>query len=234
MNLDKNDSLRLSLIGQDKGKEKFLKKYIKEGDIVLDLGANIGYFTCMFAQRVGKNGKVFAFEPEEYNFGILEKNIKENNFVNTILEKKAVSNKKGIVKMYLSESTVDHRIYDSFEDKEHVNVETIILDEYFKNNEEINFVKSNIQGSDFAAIMGMTKIIDRSKNLKIMTEFDPGMISGFGMEPSEFIDFLIGKKFKIYDMPAYGEEVIPISKNELFKKYSVEKRNGTNLFCVKE
>ena len=43
--------------------EYFLEN-VSEGNVVLDIGANIGYFTLLFASSVGKGGKVFAFEPE--------------------------------------------------------------------------------------------------------------------------------------------------------------------------
>lgn len=234
MHLDKNDSLRISLYGYAKETEKFLKKHIKEGDTVLDLGANIGYYTCLFAQIVGKNGHVYAFEPESYNFGILEKNIKENKFQNVTLEKKAVSNKNGIVKMFLSESTTDHRIYDSHENKEFVNVDMITLDDYFKKNVKIDFIKSNIQGADFSALMGMIDLLERSKNVKIMIEFDPGMITEFGLSPSKFIDFFIERGFKIFDIPAYEKRIVPITKKELLEKYPADKSDGTGLFCIKE
>ena len=45
----------------------------------MDLGANIGYYTLILAQLVGKSGHVYAFEPDPLNFEILSKNVKENN-----------------------------------------------------------------------------------------------------------------------------------------------------------
>ena len=67
-------------------------KEIQPGDTVLDLGANIGYFTLLFAKLVGNNGIVFAFEPEPQNIALLTKNIKINNYKNVTLVPKAVSN----------------------------------------------------------------------------------------------------------------------------------------------
>ena len=63
----------------EKEETEFVKSYIKRNWVVLDIGANIGYFTLIFSKLVGKNGKVFAFEPDPDNFEILKRNIVENH-----------------------------------------------------------------------------------------------------------------------------------------------------------
>ena len=76
MFLDKGDNLGLSINHiYGESDTKIVKKLIKNGDVVLDIGANIGYYTLIFAKLVGNSGKVFAFEPEPENFKILQKNI---------------------------------------------------------------------------------------------------------------------------------------------------------------
>ncbi len=89
MFLDPGDSLNLSINGvYGELDTQIIREQIKEGDIVIDVGANIGYYTLIFAQLVGKTGKVFAFEPEPKNFEILKKNIEINNYGNVTVEKK--------------------------------------------------------------------------------------------------------------------------------------------------
>ena len=65
-----------------------------QGNFVIDLGANIGYYTCILAKLVGKDGKVFAFEPDPRNLKLLEKNIKVNEYNNVVIVDKAVSDVK--------------------------------------------------------------------------------------------------------------------------------------------
>ena len=66
-----------------------VKRIVRNGDIVVDIGAHIGYYTLIFARLVGPKGKVFAFEPEPNNFNLLIKNIKINGYKNIIPVQKA-------------------------------------------------------------------------------------------------------------------------------------------------
>lgn len=70
-------------------------EHIQPGNTVIDIGANIGYYTILAAQIVGETGKVYAFEPEPKNLTLLKKNVEHNNLTNVVLANKAVSNANG-------------------------------------------------------------------------------------------------------------------------------------------
>ena len=101
MFLDSNDSLRLSINRvYEPSETKTIKTHVKKGDVVLDIGANIGYYTLIFAELVGEKGKVYAFEPDPTNFDLLRKNVEINGYRNITLIQKAVSNKNGKISFY--------------------------------------------------------------------------------------------------------------------------------------
>ena len=133
--LDKEDSLMLSIKNNkhELTEIEFLKQIIKNGDTVLDLGANIGVYTLIFAKLVGKSGHVFAFEPDPTNFEILSKNVVENKHENVTLVQKAVSEKNDKIKLFVSKRNhASHRIFDSEEKRNSIEVDVISLDTYFK------------------------------------------------------------------------------------------------------
>jgi tRNA G37 N-methylase Trm5 len=115
MYLDSKESLDLSIYGvYEEYETDLIKKEIDRGDVVLDLGANIGYYTLLFAKKVGDEGRVYAFEPDPTNFSLLKKNVEINGYRNVVLIQKAVSNKNGKLKLYLNEDNKgDHRFYNS-------------------------------------------------------------------------------------------------------------------------
>lgn len=84
------DGFKLKHLGQlDQENKLFLKmlrENIKEGNLVIDVGANIGYWTNYLARFVGESGRVYAFEPEPKNFEILKENRKLNDFKNVVIE----------------------------------------------------------------------------------------------------------------------------------------------------
>lgn len=231
MHVDRDEYLKL-LLEQDSIMTKFVKKEIKEGDTVLDLGANIGYWTCLLAELVGDKGHVYAFEPEPNNFELLKKNVEINGYRNVTLEQKAVSNKTGKTKLFISDVKTDHRIYDWFGHQDSIEIDAVRLDDYFKGKKVIiAYIKSNLQGADFAALQGMLSLIKEAKNLKMIVEYHPDTMLEFGSEPREFIDLLTYEGFKLYDVGRC--EMKPIVPHEIFKKYAPGKNLGTSFLCIR-
>ena len=236
MFLDSKDSLCLSINGvYEPFETELVKKEIKKGDVVLDLGANIGYYTLIFAKLVGKRGKVFAFEPDPTNFSLLKKNVEMNGYKNVELVQKAVSNKTGKIKLYLCEDNKgDHRIYNSHDGRQSIEIEAIRLDDYFKNyNGAVDFIKMDIQGAEGGAIQGMFNLLKKN-NVKIITEFWSIGLKRFGIDSEECLKLLIEFGFKLYEVNEQEKKIKPVNVPKLLEVYTPEKENFTNLLCLKE
>lgn len=214
---------------------EIVKREIKKGDIVLDLGANIGYYTLLLARLVGEEGKVFAFEPDPTNFSWLEKNVEMNGYKNVVLIPKAVSNKTGKIRLYLSQrNRADHRIYDSQDGRQSIEIETVRLDDYFKDyGGKIDFIKMDIQGAEGEALQGMSGLL-KNNDVKMLMEFSPGGLKISGMEPEECLKLLTGFGFRLYDIVGREKKMKPVSIPELLGKYTPGKKNRTNLWCLIE
>ncbi|MEM4282315.1 MAG: FkbM family methyltransferase [Candidatus Woesearchaeota archaeon] len=237
MFLDSKDSLNLSIDGiYEPFETDLVKKVIKKGNVVLDIGANIGYYTLIFAKLVGKEGKVFAFEPDPTNFSLLKKNVEINCYKNVVLVQKAVSNKTGKVKLYLSETNKgDHRIYDSHDGRKSIEVEVIQLDDYFKNyNGKVDFIKIDIQGAEWGAVQGMLNLLKKNKTVKIVTEFWPIGLKRFGIGPDAYLKLLIELGFKLYEVNEQEKRIKPVNIPKLLEAYPPEKDDYTNLLCMRE
>lgn len=211
------------------------KKVLKGGDVVLDLGANIGSYTLTAAKVVGKDGHVFSFEPDGTNFSILQENVKAFKFHNVTLVRKAVTSKTGSIKLYLSDkSKGDHRIYDSRDGRKFVAIEAVCLDDYFKDyDKKIDVIKIDIQGAELVAFEGMRALLFRNEDVKIFTEFWPFGLKKFGVEPKLFLQLLISYGFRFYNISEEERRLEALTIEDLLETYTPEKENYTNLFCVK-
>lgn len=230
MRFDNNDSLLLALRGPyEPLLTKKFKNAVKKGDTVVDIGANIGYYTLIASKLVGKTGKVFAFEPEPKNFKILSENVKLNGRNNVVLENKAVSNATGknILYLYSSIGNSFYQLNDSSNAKK-IEVDTIKLDNYFSNyHRKINVVKIDVEGAEFKVFRGMRSLIRKNPNLIIFTEISQKISKVSGENLEDYFDLLVKYGFRIYDIDDYKKEEKIADKEEVLKK------DATNLYCTK-
>lgn len=141
---------------------KIVSNIIKEGDVVVDIGANIGYYTLLFSKLVGKSGKVYAFEPESNNFCFLKKNIELNGCCNVIAEQKAVSDINGVVKLFLDETNPGaHTMIDEHKNLHSIDVQCVTLDSYFKDmKQKPTLIKADVQGVEDRVLRGASDFVD--------------------------------------------------------------------------
>ena len=165
MFLDSTDEAMCPRLSQQKVWEpdttKLVEKLLKKDDVVLDIGANIGYYTLIFA-RLAK--EVFAVEPDPYTFKLLKKNVASNNYKNVELFQAAVTNYTGNCKLYLSnKNRSNNRIYDANENSRVLTVPTIKLDDYFKG--KIDFIKIDVEGAEGMVMSGALNILQKMTSL---------------------------------------------------------------------
>jgi FkbM family methyltransferase len=184
---------------------EMFKEAVREGDVVVDIGANIGYFTLLAARLVGKTGKVYAFEPEPTNYNLLLKNIELNGYDNIVPVQKAVSNKSGVVRLFVSEEDAGNStIFQYGEGRNFIEVEAVTLDEFFADKKRpINVIKMDAEGAEMAVLLGMDRIITENPDIRIFSELYPELMTTMGYSPEKFIQRLMEK---------YHFSVLPIDR----------------------
>jgi FkbM family methyltransferase len=181
---------------QDKVDIALMHQHIKNGDVVLDIGANIGFYTKILSDLVGSTGKVYAFEPDKTNFAHLKNNagkLKNVDFIN-----KAVSDKTGKITLYKSELlNVDHKTYETESYTEKIEIDCVAADDVVK-DKKVDFIKIDIQGFEYFAFKGMQEIFNLNKNLKIITEFYPLGLHNAKINALDFFELLWQNSFIVY------------------------------------
>jgi len=140
-----------------------MKRFIKPGDIVMDIGANIGGLTLPMSKRVGKDGYVFAFDPQMIVFQTLCANMALNSIDNVECLPYAVGDENGYIKLpRLNYNRVANYGGLSCDDFIHGNkVRQIKLDDYFYDLDRLSFMKIDVEGMESRVIRGGEKIIQK-------------------------------------------------------------------------
>ncbi len=150
----------------------FDRKLINEGDYVIDIGANLGYYSKLFSKWVGKSGKVYAVEPIKiYNevFKLATKNTK-----NIVLYPYALGDEEKLITLVTKSNngylnTGLPHVYDKqrdgdFEEQDFkFDAEMKIPNKLFADMEKIDFIKCDIEGLEYIVLSNMKPIIEQHK-----------------------------------------------------------------------
>lgn len=175
----------------------FIKSKLKPGMTVLDIGANIGFYTRLFGDLVGPSGRVIAFEPDKTNLRHLRDLV--TNCANVEIVAAAVGEHDGTIKLYHSNDlNVDHQTFDIGENRLYRNVPVVTIDSHLRQEQQVDLVKIDVQGYDFHAIRGMSQIIERSHEMLILGELWPYGLKQARTSGQEYLNFLKNAGFKIH------------------------------------
>ena len=167
---------------------------LEEGNIVIDVGANIGMFTVRAAELVGVKGLVVAIEPEPRNLTLLQRNIESHNLNNVKVVRKAVSDKATKMPLYLSNFSPAPSL--SFRCENYIEVEVDSLDSIVSELEldHVDFIKINAEGVELEILKGAEKIL-ASSGVKLCIAAHHPLPEGQPELPA-IVSYLASKKFQ--------------------------------------
>jgi FkbM family methyltransferase len=211
---------------------ELFKRAVKPGAIVIDIGAQFGYYSLLAAKFAGPEGKVFAFEPVPSNFKILKKNIQMNNYAHIIHPiQKAIGNKQGKVTLFLYERSDSHGMFPNLQAtvKEAICVECITIDELF-GEQSVDVIKMDIEGNEPYALQGMKKTVSRSNNLVLFTELAPTFLRKGGTKPEDYLAQLEKFGFDAQLIDENSRSLKPVTEDFLTTD---DPSRHANLYCIR-
>ncbi len=140
---------------------------IGEGDVVLDLGANIGTTALLFSRMVGEAGHVYAFEPVVPD--LCRNNVERNGMRNVTVIPKGVSNRAENIEFEFSDFCLDSKLCGhetaAAEGSRRCAVPVVRLDDWMtdENLQRLDFIKIDIEGAEEPALRGGQRLIERFK-----------------------------------------------------------------------
>lgn len=199
---------RLELLTNRHEKETIavLDQLVRPGMTMLDIGAHVGYYSCRYAQSVGRDGRIFAFEPHPRTFAILQQNVTKYKQVTAVQAALAAAAGTAELHDYLIMSASGSLHYDEtmltlqqsqmrdgdvaprLEEQftpQTFSVQTVTGDQYLAEQglEQVDIIKMDIEGAEIGALRGLRRTIAHSPDLQLVMEYNPAALTAFGHEP---------------------------------------------------
>jgi FkbM family methyltransferase len=218
----------------EKMESEVIRNYVRPGMHVLDLGANIGYYTILLSELVGEQGRVIAFEPEPGCHRLLQKNVAGLRLMNVEVVQAAAWHESGELEFFANESdAMDHSVVPVRGTPSTRRVPAIAIDDYV-GTATFDFIKLDIQGAEGHALRGMRRLLERHLPETIITEFWPEALTVAGTPPSEVFNYLEGLGYSIHAINEEELQVRPITLKEIEQELRTNSAKFYNLLCIRE
>lgn len=153
----------------DPAEIQFIREQVKKDSTVVDIGAHKGGYLYWLSKGVGPSGKVFAFEPQPTLFKYLQTTLQSLKLDQVHLEQKGVSSEAGTFDFFIPGdgtspgATLNQELAQK-ESGRNISIETVALDEYFKDRtEKINFIKIDVEGHELAVFQGALELLKKDR-----------------------------------------------------------------------
>lgn len=193
-------------------KTKLFFNIVREGMTCVDVGANKGYYSLLFAKLMNDKGKVLSFEPNPNNCFWFKKSTQANNYKCIKLYQCALSDREGSATFYLGKKSDWGSLFFSRDaaapEKKQITVKTRKFDKVLKEEgiNTVDIIKMDVEGADLLVLKGAEGTL---KKYDIKLAMDVHVQSS--EEKNQLFDFLESCGFKIF---AIGRELSPIEKTD--------------------
>lgn len=235
LELDPGDSLYLGSHLYEPYESHLLMGLLRAGDVAVDVGAMIGYYTVIFARLVGGSGRVHAFEPDPDNHALLSKNVEMNSYRHVTCHRAAVGAETAKGRLWQAPANRgDNHVFPT-EGRDSVEVDIVALDDVIDG--PVDLVKIDVQGYEAQVLRGMERLIAASPQLAMLIEFCPALLIDAGTRPRDLVAQLRDLRFAIYEVDGDARAISGVDAEDLLARVRPEFGDSaegyTNLLAVR-
>jgi FkbM family methyltransferase len=174
------------------GTRRLIERFLRPGDIFVDVGANIGLHTIAAARALQGRGKVIAFEPFEPTKNLLEKSVSLNGFRDLVeIHQAAVARSRGNQTLFLGEVSGHHSLVapqdTAGRPPNAVDVVTVRLDEVIEASQIVSLIKIDAEGAELDVLESARSIILNSPDIALIVEYGPSHLKRTGHETQDWL-----------------------------------------------
>lgn len=206
---------------------------------VVDIGANIGWYSVIASLNLSKDGELIAFEPDESNYSVLRSNLASlEPWKNIQTRLEAVGERRATSRLYLSgENLGDHHLFAGDDARDFVDVHVVTLDEVFGSSRRVpSLVKSDTQGSEAKILKGASRLLAGGWRPEMIVEFWPYGLTSCGDDPFTYWSTLRDLGYDVYRVHEHNPKLLKIDEsfisNRLSTYLSPESKGHINFLCI--
>lgn len=171
---------------------RFVRRFARRGGLMVDVGANVGYFSLLWA-TAREGNRVIAFEPSPAAAPYIDQNVATNNLTSRIdVRHAAVGNENGELQfdtcIEWGQLGWGHKA--TAESKSVVTVPAVRLDDALADEPEIAFLKIDIEGLDELAILGAEKLLRAKRIAYLQWEENLDCMKSHGFTPGLAVELV--------------------------------------------
>ncbi len=191
MELDLSDLIQRNMyLGcYERTETAVFKQVVRRGDVVVDVGANVGYFTALAAKLAGPSGRVLAFEPSPYAFSRLQQMVLVNNLRQVSVFNAGLSDRHGLVQLFLPPSTAHNHTPTMVphEASQPVDVEVRTFDECVQATRinQVKLMKVDVEGYEPRVLQGAYETAISGRIHHLLIEFNEYWLRRAGSSAGE-------------------------------------------------
>jgi FkbM family methyltransferase len=180
-----------------------LRSYVLPRSLVIDVGANIGFFTLRFARWLRDDGRVIAIEPEIKNFMALKRRLSKAGLDNRVVVLQAVAaEKNGMLNLEINpHHPADHKIGETGMPTTAITLDGLLAG---TNDLPISLIKIDVQGAEMRVLQGATIILKRYRPA-LFLEIDNNALRLQGSSADEVMAFLAKFNYRPFRLRRFGK-----------------------------
>jgi FkbM family methyltransferase len=182
----------------------WLTSTLKPGDVFVDIGANVGYFSLLAAKLVGTQGGVVAVEAHPRMAELLRRNIIANR-VGAVSWHRAAWSHPELLTFHMrvnfaansSTGSLDPAsLADLGDSEELTEVQGVPVDDLLDQMHRVDVIKIDVEGAETRVMRGLTRTIATNPEVTVMFEWSPGQMKMLDDDPQELIDVFTNAGFR--------------------------------------
>lgn len=212
----------LTLRVYERAETEIFLQLLRPGATMLDIGANVGYYTALAMRALGPCGKVVALEPDPQSFRYLHQTVLANSGAPVICINQAAGRSQGNGTLFTSsDNRGDNRMYGNALADSSCQVAVNSIDGILAELDipQVDIVKMDVQGFEGQVLAGMRNTLVASPKLAMMMEFWPSGLAAAGDEPTAILRSLEGLAFRLFETLPAGKIRRIVRHNEFVERY---------------